>query len=144
MWRNDGQIRVSGFRGHGELRNLGLVVRSHFGVTPGIMVMGCNMYWAQITLSYCQWDSKCSTRYKRSMDPVLLSFIAALPNAAFQQDNARSYVAVHTREFFQRHCVPLLPWPARLPDLNAIEHVWDSMGRRLRSLPHPPTTLGDF
>ena len=78
------------------------------------------------------------------MDPVLLSFIAALPNAAFQQDNARSYVAVHTREFFQRHCVPLLPWPARLPDLNAIEHVWDSMGRRLRSLPHPPTTLGDF
>ncbi|RZB94406.1 HTH Tnp Tc3 2 domain containing protein, partial [Asbolus verrucosus] len=36
LWRNDGRIRVRRFRG--ERRNLGLVVRGHICVTPGIMV----------------------------------------------------------------------------------------------------------
>ena len=75
---------------------------------------------------------------KEILDSVLLPFIETLANAVFQQDNARPHVAVHSRAFLQRHRignrVPL-PWPARSPDLNPIKHVWDSMGRHLRSLP---------
>jgi hypothetical protein len=31
--------------------------------------------------------------------------------------------------------VEILPWPARSPELNLIEHVWDNMDRCLRRFP---------
>ncbi|GFW42382.1 transposable element Tc1 transposase [Trichonephila clavipes] len=33
----------------------------------------------------------------------------------------------------------MLPWPAYSPDLSPIEHVWDVIGRRLKTLPLPRT-----
>ncbi|GFY01091.1 transposable element Tcb2 transposase [Trichonephila clavipes] len=45
------------------------------------------------------------------------------------QDNARphtAHVAMNCHTAYQ-----ILPWPARLPDLSPIEHVWNMMGRRL-------------
>ncbi|XP_054708442.1 nephrin-like [Uloborus diversus] len=34
-----------------------------------------------------------------------------------------------------------MEWPARFPDLNPIEHVWDALGRRLAALNPPPQTF---
>ncbi|GFU67174.1 transposable element Tc1 transposase [Trichonephila clavipes] len=56
----------------------------------------------------------------------------------FQQDNARPHmacVAINSLTACQT-----LPWPARLPDLSPIEHVWDTMGRRL----HLPGNVDDL
>ncbi|GFW95865.1 hypothetical protein TNCV_1625251 [Trichonephila clavipes] len=34
-----------------------------------------------------------------------------------------------------------MDWPARSPDLNPIEHVWDFLGRRLAARTLPPKWL---
>lgn len=142
LWRNDGRIRVRRFRG--ERRNLRLAFRRLIGVTPGIMVWGAICIGGRTPLVFINGTLNARRYVEEILQPFLLPLISALPNAIFQQDNARPHVAVHTREFLQRHRVPLLPWPACSPDFNPIEHVWDSIGRRLRSLPHPPRTLGDL
>jgi transposase len=51
----------------------------------------------------------------------------------FQHDNARRpHIPQITRTFLQQAEIEILHWPARSSDLNPIEHVWDTMGRRLR------------
>ncbi|GFT54413.1 hypothetical protein TNCV_2727471 [Trichonephila clavipes] len=37
-----------------------------------------------------------------------------------------------------------MDWPARSPDLNPIEHVWDFLGRRLAARTLPPVTIQEF
>ncbi|GBO37126.1 hypothetical protein AVEN_95107-1 [Araneus ventricosus] len=37
-----------------------------------------------------------------------------------------------------------MDWPAYLPDLNPIEHVWDMLGRRIADRQPPPTCLPEL
>ncbi|GFU23517.1 DDE_3 domain-containing protein [Trichonephila clavipes] len=37
-----------------------------------------------------------------------------------------------------------MDWPTQSPDLNAIEHVWDFLGRRLAARTLPPVTIRDL
>ncbi|UYV78683.1 hypothetical protein LAZ67_16002377 [Cordylochernes scorpioides] len=62
--------------------------------------------------------------------PVLLPFLSHHPELTFQQDNVRPHTARVTMDCLQS--CRTLPWPARLPGLSPIEHIWDVMGRRLQ------------
>lgn len=52
------------------------------------------------------------------------------------QDNARPHVARIVQDYLHEVGIETLNWPPHSPDLNPIEHVWDSIGKKLRN--HQP------
>jgi transposase len=48
----------------------------------------------------------------------------------FMDDNAGPHRARIVQHILQE-AVQTIPWPAMLPDMNPIEHVWDFIGRKI-------------
>ena len=59
----------------------------------------------------------------------------------FQHDNAQTHVARICTQFLEAENVPVLPWCAYLPDMSPIEHVWDSLDRRVRQCVPVPDNI---
>ena len=56
----------------------------------------------------------------------------------FQYDNVNSHTARDTVHFLRTNNIDFIDdWPANSYDLNPIEHVWDSLDRRLRRRSNP-------
>ncbi|KAL3289689.1 hypothetical protein HHI36_023092 [Cryptolaemus montrouzieri] len=51
------------------------------------------------------------------------------------------YQMIDAWEFLQNAEIDILRWPARSPDLNPIENVWDNMGRQVQQRGMPCRTL---
>ena len=41
-------------------------------------------------------------------------------------------------------CIDAMDWPARSPDLNPIEHIWDIMSRSIHQLHVAPQTVQEL
>ena len=71
--------------------------------------------------------------YVNLLNNNLLPFMQNFgPGLTFQHDNARPHTALVTTNFLAQN-VNVLPWPALCPDMNPIEHIWDELGRRVRT-----------
>ena len=57
----------------------------------------------------------------------------------FQHDGARPHTANATKAWLQKNKIKVLPWPAKSPDMNPIEHMWWKIKDIIRSHPVPPT-----
>lgn len=54
----------------------------------------------------------------------------------FQQDNDPKHTSKLISDYLLSKKVRVLEWPAQLPDLNPIEHLWDELGRRIANKNH--------
>ncbi|GFX12533.1 uncharacterized protein TNCV_3156541 [Trichonephila clavipes] len=62
----------------------------------------------------------------------------------FMDDNAPCHRPVAAEQLLESEDIKRMDWPARSPDLNPIEHVWDFLGRRLAARTLPPVTIREL
>ncbi|KAI3374149.1 hypothetical protein L3Q82_006005 [Scortum barcoo] len=66
------------------------------------------------------------------------------PGFLLMQDNARPHVAGVCQQFLQDEGIDAMDWPARSPDLNPIEHIWDIMSRSIHQRHVAPQTVQEL
>ncbi|GFS87565.1 transposable element Tcb2 transposase [Trichonephila clavipes] len=62
----------------------------------------------------------------------------------FMDENAPCHRTVAAEQLLESEDIERMYWPARSPDLNPIEHVWDFLGRRLAARTLPPVTIREL
>ncbi|UYV79517.1 CNTNAP1 [Cordylochernes scorpioides] len=127
--------RVRVWRRRGERSNPAAIVERPTVRQRGIMVWGAIAYDSRSLLLRIQGTMTAQRYVDDVLRPVTLPYLQGVPNALYQQDNARPHTARISQQALQD--VQMLPWPPYSPDLSPIEHVWDIIGRRLHALPQP-------
>lgn len=135
---NDGRIRV--WRRSGERfnpRNLTATLQCGGG---SVHVWGAIWHGGRSNLFFLE-----ATVNRWSYIRLLQDFFRSgnLPeNYLFQDDNAPAHRAAEVRHFHQASGIRCLrSWPAKSPDMNPIEHLWDYMARRISARPHTAVNL---
>ncbi|GFX00549.1 transposable element Tc3 transposase [Trichonephila clavipes] len=86
------------------------------------------------------------TRY---CNEILLPYVRLFRDAMglqllFMDDNAPCHHTVAAKQLLESEDIEGMDWPARSPDLNLIDHVWDFLGRRLAARTLPPVTIREL
>ncbi|UYV81368.1 hypothetical protein LAZ67_20000963, partial [Cordylochernes scorpioides] len=127
--------RVRVWRRRGERSDPAAIVERPTVRQRGIMVWGAIAYDSRSPLLRIQGTMTAQRYVDDVLRPVTLPYLQGVPNALYQQDNARPHTARISQQALKD--VQMLPWPPYSPELSPIEHVWDIIGRRLHALPQP-------
>ena len=128
---HDGRVRV--FRRRGErFADACVVERNRFG-GGSVMVWGGIMGNRKTDLVNVNGNLNAAQYINQVLRPVAVPFVNQHAPATFMHDNARPHTARLTQQYLNANGVNVLPWPAVSPDLNPIEHIWDLLGRKVRS-----------
>lgn len=65
-------------------------------------------------------------------------------NFILMHDNARPHVAIRVHQYLTEVAIRTMDWPARSPDLNPIEHMWDKLKRAVYARNPVPTTVPEL
>ena len=141
---NDGRRRV--WRQKNErFRDCCIQEHDRFG-GPSVLVWGGVSYDGSTDLYIIQNGALTGVRYR---DEILDAFVRPYAGAVGQDfvlvdDNARPHRARVVTEYLEREGIDRMNWPARSPDINPIEHVWDILQRQISARLVQPQTREDL
>ncbi|GFV19837.1 transposable element Tcb2 transposase [Trichonephila clavipes] len=122
-----------------------IIERDRYG-GHGVLVWGGIMLGSRADLHVFDAGSFNGTRY---CNEILLPYVHLFTGAMglqflFMDDNAPCHRTVAAEQLLESEDIERMDWPARSPDLNPIEHVWDFLGRRLAARTLPPFTIREL
>ncbi|GFS55668.1 transposable element Tc1 transposase [Trichonephila clavipes] len=118
---------------------------------PTCISTSCRNSFPTEIASFCSCGKKthtCNeekeTTYQRYIDEVLLPHVRLFRGAVgdkfvFMDDNATCHRTLAVQDCLDSEGIQRLVWPARSPDLNPVENVWDALGRQVAGRNYPPT-----
>nr|XP_033491379.1 tripartite motif-containing protein 16-like protein [Epinephelus lanceolatus] len=110
------------------------------------MVWGGISLGGRTALHVLARGSLTAIRYRDEiLRPIVRPYAGAVgPGFLLMQDNARPHVAGVCQQFLQDEGIDAMDWPARSPDLNPIEHIWDIMSRSIHQRHVAPQTVQEL
>uniref|UniRef100_A0AAZ3QBW0 Tc1-like transposase DDE domain-containing protein n=1 Tax=Oncorhynchus tshawytscha TaxID=74940 RepID=A0AAZ3QBW0_ONCTS len=141
LTRGDGQIHIYSRRNERYTEACTLEQDRGGG---SVMVWGgvSQHHWTELVVIAGNLNA---VRYRKDiLLPHVVPFLQAHPDMTLQHDNATSHAACSVRDFLQDRNVSALPWPAKSPDLNPIEHIWDLLDRKVRARAIPPRNIREL
>ncbi|GFT98429.1 transposable element Tc3 transposase [Trichonephila clavipes] len=122
-----------------------IIERDRYG-GRGVLVWGGIMPGSRTDLHIFDAGSVNGTRY---CNEIILQYVRLFRGAMdlqflFMDDNAPCHRTVAAEQLLESEDIERMDWPARSPDLNPIEHVWDFLGRRLAARIVPPVTIREL
>uniref|UniRef100_A0A673ZYU8 Transposase Tc1-like domain-containing protein n=1 Tax=Salmo trutta TaxID=8032 RepID=A0A673ZYU8_SALTR len=111
-----------------------------------LMVWGGISFGGRTALHVLARGSLTAIRYRDEiLRPLVRPYAGAVgPGFLLMQDNARPHVAGVCQQFLQEEGIDAMDWPARSPDLNPIEHIWDIMSRSIHQRHVAPQTVQEL
>ncbi|GFW96785.1 transposable element Tc3 transposase [Trichonephila clavipes] len=122
-----------------------IIERDRYG-GRGVLVWGGILLGSRTDLHIFDAGSVNGTRY---CNEILLPYVRLFRGAMglqflFMDDNAPCHRTVAAEQLLESEDIERMDWPARSPDLNPIEHVWDFLGRCLAARTLPPVTIREL
>ncbi|GFV35679.1 transposable element Tc1 transposase [Trichonephila clavipes] len=122
-----------------------IIERDRYG-GRGVLVWGGIMIGSRTDLHIFDAGSVNGTRY---CNEILLPYVRLFRGAMglqflFMDDNAPCHRTVAAEQLLESEDIERMDWPARSPDLNPIEHVWEFLSRRLAARTLPPVTIREL
>ncbi|GFX78681.1 transposable element Tcb2 transposase [Trichonephila clavipes] len=122
-----------------------IIERDRYG-GRGVLVWGGIMLGSRTDLHIFDAGSVNGTRY---CNEILLPYVRLFRGGMglqflFMDNNAPCHRTVAAEQLLESEDIEHMDWPARSPDLNPIEHVWNFLGRRLAARTLPPVTIREL
>ncbi|GFV83975.1 transposable element Tcb2 transposase [Trichonephila clavipes] len=138
--------RILIWRERGSRNHPSNIIERHRYGGRGVLVWGGIMLGSRTDLHIFDAGSVNGPRY---CNEILLPYVRLFRGAMglqflFMDDNAPCHRTVAAEQLLESEDIERMDWPARSPDLNPIEHVWDFLGRRLAARTLPPVTIREL
>ncbi|GFY23997.1 transposable element Tcb2 transposase [Trichonephila clavipes] len=122
-----------------------IIERDRYG-GHGVLVWVGIMLGSRTDLHIFDAGSVNGTRY---CNEILLPYVRLFRGSMglqflFMDDNTPCHHTVAAEQLLESEDIERMDWPARSPDFNPIEHVWDFLGRRLAARTLPPVTIREL
>ncbi|GFV99156.1 transposable element Tcb2 transposase [Trichonephila clavipes] len=138
--------RIPSWREWGSHNHPSNIIERDWYGGRGVLVWGGIMLGSRTDLHLFDAGSVNGTRY---CNKILLPYVRLFRGAMdlqflFMDDNAPCHRKGAAEQLLESEDIERMDWPARSPDLNPIEHVWDFLGRRLAARTLPPVTIREL